>query len=185
MTIDLNGIRLRNRLRDVGQPARLRRGEAKLICTARPPSPSGCRSSGSARSRPEPSPTQPREGHFTLREDWKPWEFPRDAGPLRQGAAPGRRRLDERVRLVQHRNRARTSRSTSRAPASQNRIISLGGFSADEFGQLVEIGQSSALKPGDIAAVEFNVSCHNVNFPFETILEDVLRTRGAARPATR
>ena len=28
--------------------------------------------------------------------------------------------------------------------------------------------------PGEIAAVEFNVSCHNVNFPFETILEDVL-----------
>src|SRR5690606_32183593 len=27
---------------------------------------------------------------------------------------------------------------------------------------------------GDIAAVEFNVSCHNVNFPFETILDQVL-----------
>jgi dihydroorotate dehydrogenase (NAD+) catalytic subunit len=38
------------------------------------------------------------------------------------------------------------------------------------------------LSPGSIAAVEFNVSCHNVNFPFETILEDVLRN---AVPASR
>jgi dihydroorotate dehydrogenase (NAD+) catalytic subunit len=30
------------------------------------------------------------------------------------------------------------------------------------------------LQPGAIAAIEFNVSCHNVNFPFETILEESL-----------
>ena len=49
----------------------------------------------------------------------------------------------------------------------------MGGFSADEFVQLVEIVNERA-RPGEIAAVEFNVSCHNVNFPFETILEEVL-----------
>ena len=27
-------------------------------------------------------------------------------------------------------------------------------------------------KPGEIAAIELNASCHNVNFPFETILEE-------------
>jgi dihydroorotate dehydrogenase (NAD+) catalytic subunit len=63
----------------------------------------------------------------------------------------------------------------------QNRILSLGGFSAEEFGSLVET-VNRHMAPGDIAAVEFNVSCHNVNFPFETILEDVLRT---AVPASR
>ena len=49
----------------------------------------------------------------------------------------------------------------------------MGGFSADEFVQLVDIVNERA-RPGEIAAVEFNVSCHNVNFPFETILEEVL-----------
>jgi dihydroorotate dehydrogenase (NAD+) catalytic subunit len=57
----------------------------------------------------------------------------------------------------------------------QNRILSLGGFSAEEFGSLVET-VNRRMAPGQIAAVEFNVSCHNVNFPFETILEDVLQT---------
>ena len=37
--------------------------------------------------------------------------------------------------------------------------------------------------PGDIAAVEFNVSCHNVNFDFEPIVEQVLRRSGQAQPA--
>jgi dihydroorotate dehydrogenase (NAD+) catalytic subunit len=37
----------------------------------------------------------------------------------------------------------------------------------------VEIVNANAA-PGEISAVEFNVSCHNVNFPFETILEEVL-----------
>jgi dihydroorotate dehydrogenase (NAD+) catalytic subunit len=55
-----------------------------------------------------------------------------------------------------------------------NRIVSLGGFSADEFERLVETTNERA-KPGEIAAVEFNVSCHNVNFAFEEILEDVLK----------
>ena len=54
-----------------------------------------------------------------------------------------------------------------------NRIVSLGGFSAEEFCRLVDYVNERAA-PGEIAAVEFNVSCHNVNFPFETILEDVL-----------
>jgi dihydroorotate dehydrogenase (NAD+) catalytic subunit len=33
---------------------------------------------------------------------------------------------------------------------------------------------NAAVPAGDIAAVEFNVSCHNVNFDFSTILQDVL-----------
>ena len=33
---------------------------------------------------------------------------------------------------------------------------------------------NAAVPAGEIAAVEFNVSCHNVNFDFSTILQDVL-----------
>jgi dihydroorotate dehydrogenase (NAD+) catalytic subunit len=55
-----------------------------------------------------------------------------------------------------------------------NRIVSVGGFSADEIEQLFETVNERA-KPGEIAAVELNASCHNVNFPFETILEEALR----------
>ena len=52
-------------------------------------------------------------------------------------------------------------------------IISLGGFSAEEFVTLVE-RVNAAVPAGEIAAVELNVSCHNVNFDFGTILQDVL-----------
>ena len=55
----------------------------------------------------------------------------------------------------------------------QRTIISLGGFSAEEFVTLVD-RVNAAVPAGDIAAVEFNVSCHNVNFDFSTILQDVL-----------
>jgi dihydroorotate dehydrogenase (NAD+) catalytic subunit len=58
--------------------------------------------------------------------------------------------------------------------SEQNRILSLGGFSADEFSSLVETVNRRA-KPGELAAVEFNVSCHNVNFDFSAIIDEVLR----------
>jgi dihydroorotate dehydrogenase (NAD+) catalytic subunit len=49
--------------------------------------------------------------------------------------------------------------------AGLNRIVSIGGFSADEIERLVEIVNERAM-PGEIAAIELNASCHNVNFPF-------------------
>jgi dihydroorotate dehydrogenase (NAD+) catalytic subunit len=65
--------------------------------------------------------------------------------------------------------------------AVQNRIISIGGFSADEFTAMVDVVNSRA-PVGSIAAVEFNLSCHNVNTPFEEIVEEVL---AAAVPRSR
>ena len=65
--------------------------------------------------------------------------------------------------------------------ASLNRIVVVGGFSADEIEQLVETVNERA-KPGEIAAIELNASCHNVNFPFETILEESLRARRPDEP---
>jgi dihydroorotate dehydrogenase (NAD+) catalytic subunit len=115
---------------------------------------------------------EPREGHFTLREDWGLHELP---GLLR--------RYEQALRKVDggwlnafgwcNIGIEAYFRDYFPRTGKLNRIISVGGFSADEFGQLVEIVNSHA-RPGEIAAVEFNVSCHNVNFPFETILEEVL-----------
>jgi dihydroorotate dehydrogenase (NAD+) catalytic subunit len=115
---------------------------------------------------------QPREGHFTLREDWKLYELPR----LLRRYAEALRQVDSGwlnafgwcnigIEAYFHDYFPRTDKL--------NRIISLGGFSAEDFCQLVDIVNGRA-GPGEIAAVEFNVSCHNVNFPFETILEEVL-----------
>lgn len=115
---------------------------------------------------------EPREGHFTLREDWKPHELPsllrRYAQALRQvdsGWLNAFGWCNIGIEAYFRDYFPRTSKL--------NRIISLGGFSADEFRQLVDVVNARA-EPGEIAAVEFNVSCHNVNFPFETILEEVL-----------
>jgi dihydroorotate dehydrogenase (NAD+) catalytic subunit len=63
--------------------------------------------------------------------------------------------------------------ATTTPARDQWTIISLGGFSAEEFVTLID-RVNAAVPAGDIAAVELNVSCHNVNFDFSTILEDVL-----------
>jgi dihydroorotate dehydrogenase (NAD+) catalytic subunit len=115
---------------------------------------------------------EPREGHFTLREDWRLHELP----TLLRRYAQALRKVDAGwlnafgwcnigVEAYFRDYFPRTSKL--------NRIVSVGGFSADEFCQLVDAVNAHAA-PGEIAAVEFNVSCHNVNFPFETILEEVL-----------
>jgi dihydroorotate dehydrogenase (NAD+) catalytic subunit len=115
---------------------------------------------------------EPRAGHFSLREDWRVTEFPElwrayeaalqrvDAGWLN---AFGWSNIGIEAYFREYFPRT----------ADLNRIVSVGGFSADDFVQLVEVVNREAA-PGEIAAVEFNVSCHNVNFPFETILEEVL-----------
>ncbi|HEY8371616.1 MAG TPA: dihydroorotate dehydrogenase [Pseudonocardiaceae bacterium] len=115
---------------------------------------------------------QPREGHFTLRDDWRLTELPQ---LLRRYATVLRRAdggwlnafgwcnigIDAYLRDYYPRTR------------DQRTIISLGGFSAEEFVTLVD-KVNAAVPAGEIAAVEFNVSCHNVNFDFNRIIESVL-----------
>jgi dihydroorotate dehydrogenase (NAD+) catalytic subunit len=117
---------------------------------------------------------EPREGHFTTRTDWRPAELPgllrRYARVLRQvdGGwlnAFGWANVGIEAYLRDYYPRTR----------DQNTIISLGGFSVDEFVTLVDT-VNKAVPAGDIAAVELNVSCHNVNFDFNAIIADVLRT---------
>jgi dihydroorotate dehydrogenase (NAD+) catalytic subunit len=115
---------------------------------------------------------QPREGHFTLRDDWAPHEVPGlikrygtvmrvvDGGFIN---AFGWCNVGIRAYLSDYYPRTRDQRT----------IISLGGFSAEEFVTLVD-AVNDAVPAGDIAAVEFNVSCHNVNFDFAQILDAVL-----------
>jgi dihydroorotate dehydrogenase (NAD+) catalytic subunit len=115
---------------------------------------------------------EPREGHFTLREDWKPRELP----SLLRRYAHALRQVDSGwLNAFGWCNIGIDAYFRDYFPRTRklNRVVSLGGFSADEFCQLVDVVNARA-EPGEIAAVEFNVSCHNVNFPFETILEDVL-----------
>jgi dihydroorotate dehydrogenase (NAD+) catalytic subunit len=114
----------------------------------------------------------PRDGHFVLREDWRPHEIPQ----LLRRYAQALRKVDAgwlnafgwcNIGIHAY------FRDYFPKTAKLNRIISLGGFSAQEFCDLVDVVNAEA-RPGDIAAIELNVSCQNVNFPFETILEEVL-----------
>jgi dihydroorotate dehydrogenase (NAD+) catalytic subunit len=115
---------------------------------------------------------EPREGHFTLREDWLIHEVPE----LFRRYARALRRVDGGwLNAFGWSNVGVEAYFRDYFPKTHhlNRIVSVGGFSADEFCALVDVVNAHA-EPDQIAAVEFNVSCHNVNFPFETILEDVL-----------
>jgi dihydroorotate dehydrogenase (NAD+) catalytic subunit len=115
---------------------------------------------------------EPREGNFTTRDVWPLTQLP---GLLKRYGQALRRvdggwlnafgwcnvGIDAYLRDYYPRTR------------DQNTILSIGGFSAEEFVTLVNrINQ--AVPAGDIAAVEFNVSCHNVNFDFNRIIESVL-----------
>jgi dihydroorotate dehydrogenase (NAD+) catalytic subunit len=170
--IDLNGVRLRNRvvtsssLLGYGAP----RGRLALYGLSPIAQWVPLERFGAVTTRTVT--LEPREGHFTLREDWRLRELP----TLLRRYAQALRKVDAGwlnafgwcnigIEAYFREYFPRTSKL--------NRIVSVGGFSGDEFCQLVDAVNAHA-GPGDIAAVEFNVSCHNVNFPFETILEDVL-----------
>ncbi|SDN71716.1 beta/alpha barrel domain-containing protein [Allokutzneria albata] len=115
---------------------------------------------------------EPREGHFTTRDVWPLRELPallkRYGTVLRQTDtgwlnAFGWCNVGIDAYLRDYFPRTRGQRT----------IISLGGFSAEEFVTLVD-KVNAAVPAGEIAAVEFNVSCHNVNFDFNKIIGAVL-----------
>jgi len=172
-SIDMNGIKLRNRLLTSASLLGYGAAKRKLILYGLSPIAQWVPLERFGAVTTRTLTVEPREGHFSLREDWRLTEFrtmlrlyaravrPVDGGWINAFGWSNigiQRYFDEYY--------PRTARL--------NRIISLGGFSADEFEQLVAAVNEHAA-PGDIAAVEFNVSCHNVNFDFETILDEVLR----------
>jgi dihydroorotate dehydrogenase (NAD+) catalytic subunit len=115
---------------------------------------------------------EPRAGHFSLREDWRVAELP----TLLRTYESALQRVDAGwLNAFGWSNIGIEAYFRDYFPRTHqlSRIVSIGGFSADEFCSLVDVVNGHAA-PGEIAAVEFNVSCHNVNFPFETIVEEVL-----------
>ncbi len=114
----------------------------------------------------------PREGHFTTRENWTVPELP---GLLRRYSTVLRATDGGWLNAFGWCNVGIDAYLRDYYPLTRDQrvIISLGGFSAEEFVTLVD--RVNAVVPaGDIAAVEFNVSCHNVNFDFSSILQAVL-----------
>ncbi|MGI9147580.1 MAG: dihydroorotate dehydrogenase [Chloroflexota bacterium] len=115
---------------------------------------------------------EPRQGHFSLRDDWAIHELP----GLMKRYEQALRRVDAGwLNAFGWCNIGIHAYFEDYFPRTNtlNRIISVGGFSPDDFCRLVDVVNAN-VAPGGIAAVEFNVSCHNVNFAFETILEEVL-----------
>jgi dihydroorotate dehydrogenase (NAD+) catalytic subunit len=115
---------------------------------------------------------EPREGHFTTRDDYRPAELP---GLLRRYRTVLRRTDGGWLNAFGWCNVGIDAYLRDYYPRTRDQrvIISLGGFSAAEFVTLVD-RVNAAVPAGDIAAVEFNVSCHNVNFDFAEILDAVL-----------
>ncbi len=170
--IDLNGVRLRNRVLTSASLLGYGAPKGRLILYGLSPFAQWVPLERFGAVTTRTMTAEPREGHFTLRDDWPVHEFP----AMLRLYSRALRRVDAGwmnafgwcnigIDAYFRDYYPRTSR--------QNRILSLGGFSAEEFCALVDrVNEHCA--PGEIAAVEFNVSCHNVNFPFESILEDVL-----------
>ncbi len=171
--IDLNGIRLRNRLLTSASLLGYGASKSRLILYGLSPIAQWVPLERFGAVTTRTVSLQPREGHFTLKEDWGLREFPEmlrlygralhrvDGGWLN---AFGWSNIGIERYFDEYFDRT----------ANLNRIVSVGGFSADEIEQLIETCNERA-KPGEIAAVELNASCHNVNFPFATILEEALR----------
>jgi dihydroorotate dehydrogenase (NAD+) catalytic subunit len=170
--IDLNGVRLRNRV--VTSASLLGYGAAKgrLILYGLSPVAQWVPLDRFGAVTTRTLTRRPRDGHFSLREDWKLWEFP---SLLRLYGGALREVEGGWINAFGWCNIGIDAYFDEYYPRTHhlNRIVSLGGFSADEFGEMVEIVNERAA-PGEIAAVELNVSCHNVNFPFDEILDGVL-----------
>ena len=115
---------------------------------------------------------EPREGHFSTRDDYRIGELP---GLLKRYSRVLRSTDGGWVNAFGWCNVGIEAYLRDYFPRTrdQRTIISLGGFSAEEFVTLVD-RVNAAVPAGEIAAVELNVSCHNVNFDFSAILQDVL-----------
>ena len=171
--IELNGIRLRNRL--VTSSSLLGYGASKrrLILYGLSPIAQWVPLQRFGAVTTRTLTVEPRDGHFSLREDWRPTEF---RAMLRAYGEVLRQVDGGWLNAFGWSNIGIDAYFDDYFPRTHhlNRIVSLGGFSADEFVRLVETVNARA-EVGQIAALEFNVSCHNVNFDFAAILEAVLR----------
>lgn len=170
--IDLNGVRLRNRL--VTSSSLLGYGASKrrLILYGLSPIAQWVPLERFGAVTTRTLTVEPRPGHFSLREDWRLTEIPAMLRLYRRAL----RRVDAGwINAFSWSNIGLDRYFDEYFPrtANLNRIVSVGGFSADEFVRLVETVNERAA-PGEIAAVELNLSSPNVSVPFQTVLDDVL-----------
>src|SRR5579859_6688765 len=170
--LDLNGVRLRNRVVTSSSLLGYGAPRGRVVMYGLSPFAQWVRLERFGAVTTRTLTVEPREGHFTLREDWQLHELP---GLLKRYSRALRRVDAGWLNAFGWCNIGLEAyfRDYFSKTSRLNRVVSVGGFSADEFCQLVDIANHHAA-PGEIAALEFNVSCHNVNFDFETIVEDVL-----------
>ncbi len=171
--IDLNGVRLRNRVVTSASLLGYGAPKGRLILYGLSPIAQWVPLERFGAVTLRTLTLEPREGHFSLRDDWSLREFPTMLRLYERAL----RQVDAGwINAFGWCNVGVDAYFRDYFPRTGklNRIVSLGGFSAEEFCQMVESVNRHA-RPGEVAAVELNVSCHNVNFPFEPILEDVLR----------
>ncbi|MDQ6673958.1 MAG: dihydroorotate dehydrogenase [Chloroflexota bacterium] len=170
--MDLNGVRLRNRVVTSSSLLGYGAPRGRLALYGLSPIAQWVRLERFGAVTTRTLTLEPREGHFSLREDWQLHELP---GLMKRYAGALQRVDAGWLNAFGWCNIGVEAYFDEYFPKTHklNRIVSVGGFSADEFCQLVDVVNARAA-PGEIAAVEFNVSCHNVNFAFETILEEVL-----------
>jgi dihydroorotate dehydrogenase (NAD+) catalytic subunit len=170
--LDLNGIRLRNRVVTSSSLLGYGAPRGRLVLYGLSPIAQWVPLERFGAVTTRTVTLEPREGHFSLREDWRISELPE---LLRQYARALRKVDAGWLNAFGWSNIGIEAYFRDYFPKTShlNRIVSVGGFSAEEFCQLVDVVNASA-QPGEIAAIEFNISCHNVNFPFEPIVEGVL-----------
>src|ERR1700730_15443331 len=174
--IDLNGVRLRNRVVTSSSLLGYGAPRGRVVLYGLSPIAQWVRLDRVGAGRPRTLALEPREEHFSLREDWRVREFP---GLLKRYGQALQRVDAGWLNAFGWCNIGVEAYFREYFPKTRklNRIVSVGGFSAEEFCGLVDVVNAHAA-PGEIAAVDFNVSCHNVNFPFETILEPVVARAG-------
>jgi dihydroorotate dehydrogenase (NAD+) catalytic subunit len=170
--IDLNGVRLRNRVVTSSSLLGYGAPRGRVVLYGLSPFAQWVRLERFGAVTSRTLTLEPREGHFSLRQDWPIREWPR----MFRMYARALQKVDSGwLNAFGWSNIGVEAYFRDYFPRTHrlNRIVSVGGFSADEFRGLVDtVNEHTAV--GQIAAVEFNVSCHNVNFPFETIVEEVL-----------
>jgi dihydroorotate dehydrogenase (NAD+) catalytic subunit len=168
--LDLNGIRLRNRVVTSSSLLGYGAPHGRLILYGLSPIAQWVALERFGAVTTRTLTLQPREGHFTLRQDWPIRQFP----ALLKQYTRALRQVDAGwLNAFGWSNIGIDAYFREYFPRTHhlNRIVSVGGFSAEEFCALVD----KTNEHPEIAAVEFNVSCHNVNFDFNAIVEDVLR----------
>src|SRR5215468_3748080 len=147
--IDLNGVRLRNRVVTSSSLLGYSAPRGRVVLYGLSPIAQWVSLERFGAVTTRTVTLEPREGHFTLREDWKLRELPE----LFKRYAKALRKVDGGwLNAFGWSNIGIEAYLRDYFPRTHqmNRIVSVGGFSAHEFRELVEVVNDRA-KPGEIA----------------------------------